>query len=87
MNVYYWLKWLLQVKIQKKIIPGNTYIIGYDVRATNTSAYGVTEEGLKRSFKLDQLTYYCQSCPRNKYSLDFGFVNYTIGLFLNGCMI
>ena len=52
--------------------------IGYDLRATNSSAYGVAKEGLRRSYKLDQLSYFCESCPRNKYSLDHGYLNYTM---------
>jgi len=52
--------------------------VGYDLRTTNSSAYGVAREGLRRSYQLDQLSYYCESCPRNKYSLDHGYLNYTI---------
>lgn len=52
--------------------------VGYDLRTTNSSAYGVTEYGLRRSYYLDQLSYFCESCPRNKYSLDFGYLNYTM---------
>ena len=52
--------------------------IGYDLRANNSSAYGVSKVGLRRSYKLDQLSYFCESCPRNKYSLDYGYLNYTI---------
>ena len=52
--------------------------VGYDLRTTNSSAYGVSRDGLRRSYKLDQLSYYCESCPRNKYSLDYGYLNYTI---------
>ncbi|KAK2146048.1 hypothetical protein LSH36_637g01071 [Paralvinella palmiformis] len=52
--------------------------VGYNLRATNSSAYGVHEHGLRRSFFLDQLSYFCESCPRNKYSLDHGFINYTM---------
>jgi len=52
--------------------------VGYDLRTTNSSAYGVSGDGLRRSYQLDQLSYFCESCPRNKYSLDYGFLNYTI---------
>ena len=52
--------------------------IGYRLRVTNTSAYGVSDIGLKRSYKMDQLSYFCESCPRNKYSLDFGYLNYSL---------
>jgi len=52
--------------------------VGYDLRTTNSSAYGVAPDGLRRSYQLDQLSYYCESCPRNKYSLDHGYLNYTI---------
>lgn len=53
--------------------------VGYDLRTTNSSAYGVSAgAGLRRSYKLDQLSYFCESCARNKYSLDYGFLNYTI---------
>ena len=52
--------------------------IGYRLRVTNTSAYGVTPIGLRRSYKLDQLSYFCESCPRNKYSLDYGYLNYSL---------
>ena len=52
--------------------------VGYNLRATNSSAYGVDPIGLKRSHELDQLTYFCESCPRHKYSLDFGYMNYSL---------
>ena len=52
--------------------------VGYDLRTTNSSAYGVNRDGLLRSYRLDQLSYFCESCPRNKYSLDHGYLNYTI---------
>lgn len=55
--------------------------VGYRLRVTNTSAYGVAEQGLKRSYKLDQLSYFCESCPQNKYSLDYGFMNYSLTYF------
>ena len=52
--------------------------IGYNLRITNSSAYGVSDIGLRRSYLLDQLSYFCESCPRNKYSMDFGYLNYTL---------
>ncbi len=51
--------------------------IGYRLRVTNTSAYKVADEGLLRSYALDQLSYFCESCPRNKYSMDHGLLNYS----------
>ena len=52
--------------------------VGYRLRITNTSAYGVSDFGLMRSHKMDQLSYFCESCPRNKYSLDYGFLNFSL---------
>lgn len=52
--------------------------MGYRLRITNSSAYRVVTEGLQKSYKLDQLSYFCESCPRNKYSLDFGYLNYSL---------
>ncbi len=52
--------------------------IGNRLRVTNTSAYGVDRYGLRRSHKMDQLSYFCESCPRNKYSLDYGYLNYSL---------
>lgn len=52
--------------------------VGYNLRITNSSAYGVLPQGLRRSYLLDQLSYFCESCPRNKYSLDHGYLNYTL---------
>ncbi|KAK2142873.1 hypothetical protein LSH36_902g01012 [Paralvinella palmiformis] len=52
--------------------------VGYRLRVTNTSAYGITRTGLRRSYKLDQLSYFCTACERNKYSLDFGYLNYSL---------
>ena len=52
--------------------------VGYRLRVTNTSAYGVTRTGLRRSYKLDQLSYFCTACERNKYSLDYGYLNYSL---------
>ena len=49
--------------------------VGYKVRMTNASTYGITNSmGLKRSYMLDQLSYACESCPRHKYSLDRGYI-------------
>lgn len=52
--------------------------MGYRLRITNTSAYRIEEFGLLMSYKLDQLSYFCESCPRNKYSLDHGYLNYSL---------
>ena len=52
--------------------------MGYRLRITNTSAYRIESYGLLMSHKLDQLSYFCESCPRNKYSLDHGFLNYSL---------
>ena len=52
--------------------------VGHRLRLTNTSAYGVAPEGLRRSYLLDQLSYFCESCPRNKYSLDYGYLNFNL---------
>ena len=52
--------------------------VGYKLRVTNTSAYGVSPIGLKRSYQMDQLSYFCESCPRNKYSLDYGYMNFSL---------
>lgn len=27
------------------------------------------------------MSYFCESCPRNKYSLDYGFLNYTLEFY------
>ena len=27
---------------------------------------------------MDQLSYFCESCPRNRYSLDYGYLNYSL---------
>ena len=52
--------------------------VGYRLRMSNSSAYGVTSMGLRRSYRMDQQAYFCESCPRNKYSLDYGRLNYSI---------
>ena len=49
---------------------------GYNLRTTNSSAYQVQKNGLITSSKLDQLSYFCESCHRNKYSLDVGYLEY-----------
>ena len=28
--------------------------------------------------QMDQLSYFCESCPRNRYSLDHGYLNYSL---------
>ena len=65
---------------------------GFNFHGKNTSAYGVTDYGLRRSYKLDKVSYYCKPCPVNQYSLDHGYLNYTLvhnsfayfALFING---
>ncbi len=53
--------------------------IGHRLRVVNTSAYGVTPfVGLRRSYMLDQLSYFCESCPRHKYSTDRGYLRYKL---------
>ena len=53
--------------------------IGHRLRIMNTSAYGVTPfVGLRRSYMLDQLSYFCESCPRHKYSTDRGYLRYKL---------
>ena len=53
--------------------------IGHRLRVVNTSAYRVApNEGLKRSYMLDQLSYFCESCPRHKYSTDRGYLRYKL---------
>ncbi len=52
---------------------------GHRLRVVNTSAYRVApNEGLKRSYMLDQLSYFCESCPRHKYSRDRGYLRYKL---------
>ena len=53
--------------------------MGHRLRVMNTSAYAVTPNiGLKRSYMLDQLSYFCESCPRNKYSIEKGYLIYEL---------
>ena len=53
--------------------------VGHLVLMVNTTSHRIKSEvGLLRSHKLDQLSYYCQTCGDNRYSLDYGFVNYTL---------
>ena len=53
--------------------------VGHRLRVVNTSAYGVTPNiGLRRSYMLDQLSYFCESCPRHKYSTDRGYLRYKL---------
>lgn len=45
----------------------------------NTSAFRIEPHvGLKRSYKLDQLSYFCESCPRHRYSTDRGSLHYKL---------
>ena len=53
--------------------------VGYDLRYTNSSSYQVMQVGLiKGSMQFDQLSLFCESCPRNKYSIEFGFLNHSL---------
>lgn len=53
--------------------------VGHRLRVVNTSAYGVTPYvGLRRSYMLDQLSYFCESCPRHRYSTDRGYLRYKL---------
>ncbi|KAK2159244.1 hypothetical protein LSH36_156g13005 [Paralvinella palmiformis] len=53
--------------------------VGFRIRVTNTTSYRVVDTlGLKRSYMLDQLSYFCESCDRYKYSTDFGVMTYTL---------
>jgi len=65
--------------------------MGYSLRVTNSSAYRVTPAGLESSNALDELSFFCEACPLNKYSLDHGHLQYravALGwyytLFING---
>ena len=59
--------------------------IGYRLRIMNTSAYRVVPlEGLERSYMLDQLAYFCESCARYKYSLERGFFKYKMDAGASG---
>jgi len=47
--------------------------VGYRLRTNNASTYRIDPDaGLVRSRKMDQLVFFCESCPRNKYSLGAG---------------
>ena len=35
-------------------------------------------QSTRRVFQMDQLSYFCESCPRNRYSLDYGYLNYSL---------
>ena len=53
--------------------------VGHLVLMVNTTSHRIKNEvGLLRSHKLDQLSYYCQTCGNNRYSLDYGYINYTL---------
>ncbi|ELU03046.1 hypothetical protein CAPTEDRAFT_186776 [Capitella teleta] len=53
--------------------------VGHRLRVMNTSAYKVISlRGLKRAYMLDQLSYFCESCPRFKYSVDRGSMIYRL---------
>ena len=53
--------------------------MGHRLLMINTTSHRIIYDvGLKRSHKLDQLSYYCQTCGENQYSMDFGYLNYTL---------
>lgn len=53
--------------------------LGHRLRVLNNSAYKVKAEvGLLSSYKLDQLSYYCESCPRHKYAIRHGRMSSTL---------
>ncbi|CAD5113763.1 DgyrCDS2932 [Dimorphilus gyrociliatus] len=53
--------------------------LGHRLRVLNNSAYKVKAEvGLLSSYKLDQLSYYCESCPRHKYAIRQGKMSSTL---------
>ena len=53
--------------------------IGHRLRVMNTSAFRVVPfTGLKRSYLLDQLSYFCESCPRHRYSMGKGYLYYRL---------
>lgn len=53
--------------------------IGHRLLMINTTSHQIKHDvGLKRSHKLDQLSYYCQTCGENQYSMDYGYLNYTL---------
>ena len=53
--------------------------IGHRLRVMNTSAYRVAAgRGLQGSYMLDQLSYFCESCPRHRYSTDHGRLRYKL---------
>lgn len=52
--------------------------VGQRLLIINTTSHKITPDiGLLSSHSLDQLSYYCQTCPDKEYSLDFGYLNYT----------
>lgn len=51
---------------------------GQRVLVINASAYRFHDDGLITSHQLDQLTYYCQTCDENQYSVDVGYLNYSV---------
>jgi len=46
--------------------------VGYRLRTNNASTYRIRTAGVVRSRKMDQLVFFCESCPRHKYSLGAG---------------
>jgi len=65
--------------LQPPLYSDNTVIngqVGYRLRTNNASTYRVQPAGLIRSHRMDQLVFFCESCPRNKYSLGAGYFLY-----------
>ena len=60
--------------IVKQLIPvaGLCFQVGYRLRTNNASTYRVYPSGVVRARKMDQLVFFCESCPRHKYSLGAG---------------
>ena len=52
---------------------------GYMIRTSNATSYKIEPDvGLKASIILDQLSYYCEACPRLKYDLTPGYIHYKV---------
>ena len=52
--------------------------VGYSLRPTNHSTYMVKGAGILQSHSFDQVSYHCDPCSRHKYSLDYGYLNFSI---------
>ena len=51
---------------------------GFNLKIVNSSAYGVSPHGLRKAHDVDTLQYVCELCGNDKYSSDFGYLNYTL---------